>query len=280
MKSRWFAFCAILLSAFLAFGCASKTTPTFTAKYYPDCYDPIEKLCKDQSNEAEVKGAVTGGVLGALGGAIVGGLATGKVEGALIGAGVGAASGALTGFFAARLSKIQDQNQRLAEYQTALGEKSKAWDIDRASVERAYQCYGDQIKLLKTAMRAKKMTREEFKARMDEIYNGIQYINTYWADAQNRMDATLAEGDKWLQAEDEAAAKAKKQKQMAAQIKRQKSNTTRLRENNTINNNRVNKLKNDVQVAYRDSLKEFMQEDRAFTYGDDFLAMLWVVAES
>ena len=254
------------------FGCAGKQAPTFNAKYYPECYDPIDKLCKDQSNQQEVKGAVTGGLIGALGGALVGGLTTGKVEGALIGAAAGAATGALTGFFAARLSKIKEQDKRLAEYQTMLGERSQGWDLERASVERAYDCYGKQIKLLKQQVQSKRITREEFLARMTEIKEGVNNINTYWADAQHRMDETLADGDKWLAEEDAAAAKANQQRQMAARLNRQKQNTARLRSNTIANNNKTNQMQNNTMTALND-LQKYADVDSAFSSLEMLLAM-------
>lgn len=228
MKSRLGILFLALAIALPLGGCASKTTPTFTAKYYPECYDPIDKLCKDQSNKEEVKGAVAGGVIGALGGAIVGGLATGKVEGALVGAGVGAAAGAVTGFFAARLNKIKDQEQRLAEYQNVLGEQAKSWDLETASVEKAYQCYSQQIDLLQVGYKSKQISRQALQERMAEIKAGIEHINTYWADAQHRMDSQLADSDSWLSQQEAEAAAAAKQNQKRAtprtfKVARQKS---------------------------------------------------------
>lgn len=272
MHSKALTFFLAVVLVVSTVGCAGKQAPTFNAKYYPECYDPIDKLCKDQSNEQEVKGAVTGGLIGALGGALVGGLTTGKIEGALVGAAAGAATGALTGFFAARLNKISDQNQRLAEYQNVLGEKSRGWDIERASVERAYTCYGDQISLLKTAVKSKRITREEFLARMQEIRAGIDHINTYWADAQNRMNSDLADGEQWLAAEDAEAARANKQKQMASRIQRQKQNTSKLRQTNSVANNKVNKVKENVMVAFNE-LDNYSKVDGAFTSLDFLLAM-------
>lgn len=272
MLSRFLALFMTVALIMATFGCAGKQAPTFTAKYYPECYDPIDKLCKDQSNKEEVKGAVTGGLIGALGGALVGGLTTGKVEGALIGAAAGAATGALTGFFAARLSKIKEQDKRLAEYQTILGERSQGWDLERASVERAYTCYNEQINLLKKAVQQKKITREEFLARMTEIKEGVNNINTYWADAQHRMDETLADGDKWLAEEDAAAAKANQQRQMAAQLNRQKQNTARLRSNNVTNNNKVNAVKSNTVAALAD-LENYAKEDEKFAGLEMLLAM-------
>lgn len=219
-KASW------LILAFFAFslvGCATQNaTPSFNARYYPQCYDPIAKLCKDQDNSQEVSGATTGALLGALGGAIIGGLASKDVKGAAIGAAAGAVAGGLTGYFATRLSKIRDRDQRLAEYQKILGENSRNWDLERASVEKAYKCYGEQIDLLIKAARDKKISKADFLARMNDIKSGIEYINTYWADSQHRMDTRLADGESFLQqqeAEDRKLAQAQRvqaQKSMKA----------------------------------------------------------------
>lgn len=273
MRKKMVVYFILTLFVISAAGCASRQVPEFHARYYPQCYDPIDKLCKDQSHAEEAKGALTGGLIGALGGAIVGGLTSGKVEGALIGAAAGAATGALTGFFSARLSKINDQNKRLEEYQNVLGEQSRGWDLERASVERAYACYGEQIDLLKTAMASKRITREEFLARMAEIKSGINNINTYWANAQTRMDEALADGDDWLAKEDAAAARAKKQQQMSSRINKQRQNTKKARQNNTVANNRVNKQKEATMVALN-SLEKYMETDSQYTSLEQLFASL------
>lgn len=272
MVSRVFAlFIAVALVISIA-GCATQQTPTFQARYYPECYDPIDKLCKDQSNKEEVKGAVTGGLIGALGGALVGGLTTGKVEGALVGAAAGAAAGALSGFFAARLNKINDQNERLAEYQNVLGEQSQGWDLERASVQRAYQCYSEQINLLKKAVESKRITREEFLARMGEIKAGLNNINTYWAGAQTRMDEALADGENWLAQQDAEAERAKKKQEMTAQINRQRQHTKKARQTNQVANNKVNQDKDRVmkEVAF---LEDYMKQDSGMAALEILLAM-------
>lgn len=249
MVARIVVLCLLAALPFSVPGCAARQAPEYQARYYPECYDPIDRLCKEQSNRAETKGTMVGGLIGALGGALIGGLSTGKLEGALIGAAAGAATGALTGFFSARLGKIKDQDQRLAEYQTVLGEQAQGWDLERASVERAYKCYGEQINVLQAAWKSRQISREEFRARMLEIREGINYINTYWAQAQTRMDEALADGDKWLAQEDAAAAQAKRPVQAASQIQRQKRNTAMARKSNTVANNRVNETRANVELA-------------------------------
>lgn len=242
--------CLLVLTLALALvGCAGKQTPTFNAKYYPECYDPIEKLCKDQSNEQETRGAVVGAAIGAIGGALIGGLATGRWEGAAAGALAGGVAGGVAGYWKAHLDKIQDQNERLEQYQAMLGEQSKGWDIERATVERAYQCYSEQIDLLKKAYQKKEISREAFIERANEIEAGVNYINTYWADAQHRMDETLVSGEKYLQEQDELTAKASAAEKRRTQAQRRKAQTAQAsaRKQTQAANERVNALQSRVK---------------------------------
>lgn len=238
-------------------GCAGKQTPTFNAKYYPQCYDPIDKLCKDQSHSKEIGGAAAGAAIGAIAGAGIGFLATGKWQGAVAGAVAGGVVGGVAGFWKARLDKIQDQNERLAEYQRALGEQSAGWDLERATVEKSYQCYLEQIDLLKKAYKAKEITREAFLERAAEIKAGVNYINTYWADAQSRMDETLVSGEKYLAEQDELVAKAPAAEKKRTQAQRRKSanDTSRTRQSVASKNKQTNAIKqktNDAVVALLD----------------------------
>lgn len=218
MRSRFVVSLVSVMLVFSMSGCASmQAVPEFEARYYPKCYDPIDKLCKDKDNSQEIKEGVGGALLGALGGAVIGGVASGDWKGAAVGAAAGAVAGGMTGFFHARLSKIEDRKERLAEYQKMLGETSKGWDLERASVEKAYQCYREQIALLKKAVKAKKISREEFLARFNEIKEGIEHINTYWADSQTRMDERLADGEAFLKQEEERTMKLAKAQQRQAQ---------------------------------------------------------------
>ena len=192
------------------FGCSTSNVPQIEAKYYPQCYDPIAKLCKDQDNSAEVKSAVVGGLIGAASGALIGGLTSKDKKGALIGAAAGAVAGAAAGFFKARLEKIQDREQRLAEYQTILGEVSDHWDLEKASVETALKCYDEQISILENLIKNKQISKEEFLDRMNEIRQGLENIDTYWADATTKVDSQMADGEKFLE-EEEARIKAEEQ---------------------------------------------------------------------
>lgn len=255
--SRIFVLFLAVALIFGAAGCA-KNKPTFNAKYYPECYDPIEKLCKDQSYNEEVKGAATGALLGALGGAIVGGITSGSWRGAAIGAAAGGVAGAVTGFFAAHLNKIENQNKRLEEYQRLLGEKSDGWDIERATVERSLQCYVRQAELLKNQYKAGQISKAAMLERLREIQAGIQYVNTYWASAESRIDDTLADGDKFLAEEDQKVQKeaianrAKSQKAVAAARKKSQTKASDVRKKNR----QTKKMGDDADAMVAALIKE------------------------
>ncbi|WP_294557893.1 lipoprotein [uncultured Mailhella sp.] len=249
-----------LLSVMLVFsltGCGTKqAVPVFQANYYPECYDPIARLCKDQDNSQEIKGAATGAVVGALGGALIGGLTSKDWKGAAIGATAGALAGGVTGFFSARLMKINDRNERLKEYQNILGESSRGWDLERASVEKAYKCYRDQITVLTRAAKAKKISKEEFLARMKEIQGGIENINTYWADSQTRMDERLADGEAFLKQQEQEDLQLAKAKQRQAQkdLQKVRNATTRQKNKMVSDTARVNKAKAQTEKDLQDAM--------------------------
>lgn len=246
-------------------GCAGKQTPTFTAKYYPQCYDPIDKLCKDQSNSREIGGAAAGAAIGALAGAGIGFLTTGKWQGAVAGAVAGGVAGGVAGFWKARLDKIQDQNERLAEYQRALGEQSAGWDLERATVEKSYQCYLEQIDLLKQAYKAKQITREAFLERANEIKAGVNYINTYWADAQSRMDETLVSGEKYLAEQDALVAQASAAEKKRTQVQRRKSANDMAKTRQTVasKNKQTNAIKDKANQQLASLFDERLDEGSA-----------------
>lgn len=250
--SKWGVWLVTVTLVFSLAGCGMKqNVATIDAKYYPECYDPIAKLCKDQDNTKELKGAATGALVGALGGALVGGLASKDWKGAAVGAVAGAAAGGMTGFFAGRLSKISDQKQRLAEYQKMLGEESKNWDIERASVEKAYKCYREQIKILKANYKAKKINKEEFLARTNEIKAGIENINTYWADAEARMNSALADGEAFVQEEEQKAQQAAQKKN----VQSARATTAQVKNSIMTKNNSVNKQKQEANTELAGALE-------------------------
>lgn len=248
-----------ILSVMLAFslaGCGAKqTAPEFNPQYYPACYDPIAKLCKDQDNSSEIKGAATGAAIGALGGALAGGLSSGSWKGAAVGAAAGAVAGGMTGFFTARLAKISDRNERLEAYLKDLDAASKNWDLEAASVEKAYKCYREQIALLKKNYQEKKISREDFSARMDEIKAGLENIDKYWADAQHRIDASIADSANFLEQADtkEAIAQAKDKKKYQnahlQKVKKQQKNNDSAQKEQQMAWNALNELYDEAPKA-------------------------------
>ena len=250
MKASKFSVC--VLSAALAIslvGCGGKKTPVFEPQYYPDCYDPIEKLCKDEDNSKEVKSSVMGAIIGGIGGAVVGGLATGKWQGAAVGAAAGAGAGALTGFFHAKLSKIKDQNERLAAFKQELGSIADSMDLKAASVESAFRCYEEQITLAEEAYKNGQYSKEEFLARMDEIRAGVENVNQYWADESAKFDENMADGDAFIQEEEKKAAELKaKEKALAEQARKEA-------ELKAIAAKKAKEEKSEKFVAMSDSIK-------------------------
>lgn len=235
----WLSVCTVLGTV----GCSTSKVPQIEAKYYPECYDPIAKLCKDEDNSDEIKSAAVGGVIGAIGGALIGGLASKDKKGALIGAAVGAVAGAATGFFKARLDKINDRDQRLAEYQKILGDVSSQWDLRKSSVEVALDCYDKQITVLENLVRDKKISEKEFLERMNEIKQGLDNIKTYWADATTNVNADLADGEKFLEEEERRIAEDEKAKQIKAQ--EAKKQREKLRKQKLASQNQKKKVQQD-----------------------------------
>lgn len=251
----WLSVCTVLGTV----GCSTSKVPQIEAKYYPECYDPIAKLCKDEDNSDEIKSAAVGGVIGAIGGALIGGLASKDKKGALIGAAVGAVAGAATGFFKARLDKINDRDQRLAEYQKILGDVSSQWDLRKSSVEVALDCYDKQITVLENLVRDKKISEKEFLERMNEIKQGLDNIKTYWADATTNVNADLADGEKFLEEEERRIAEEEKAKQIKAQeakkqrekLRKQKLASQKQKKKVQQDNEKVSAKANEVYARIR-----------------------------
>ena len=281
MKSRLFLLSAMTLAIGL-FGCSTSKVPQIEAKYYPQCYDPIAKLCKDQDNSNEVKSSVVGGIFGAVGGAVIGGLASkDKKKGALIGALAGAAVGASVGFFKARLEKIEDREQRLAEYQTILGEVSDQWDLEKASVETALKCYDEQISILEDLIKNKKISKEEFLERMNEIAQGLDNIQIYWADASTNIDSQMADGEKFLE-EEEARIKAEEdaKKLQAQKARKQREALMRQKKNRELAMKKIKNGKEEVDTGIKNTKDHLVQvrrkkanDDGAGELGEEGMAM-------
>lgn len=251
---------AVILSFMLVFSltaCGNKdTAPVLEANYYPDCYDPIEKLCKDQGYVQKIKGAVIGATVGAVSGALIGALSL-DATGAATYAAMGAIAGAIGGYFTARLMMITDRNKLMEEYQKILGENSKDWDFNRASVEKAYRCYRKQIAMLTGAAKAKKISKEEFLARMNEVKAGIENINTYWADSQTGMDARFADGESFLKAQEKSDKKLLAGKELRqAEQDVQKMRSSAKQHKNKIHGEfaLVDKVKERTEKEYQDAI--------------------------
>lgn len=56
MKKLGVIVCAVLATSLI--GCSSNKLAQFDGHYYPQCYDPIAKLCLDQDNAVEGTGAL------------------------------------------------------------------------------------------------------------------------------------------------------------------------------------------------------------------------------
>lgn len=161
------------LAVSLSSGCASKYgTQKTEVHYYPACYDPIQKLRKEEKSVTD--STVGGSAVGALGGALLGVLVTGKAEGALIGAVAGAAGGAVVGNQLAKNRQIASQNQRMAAYLNDLDGSIANLNIVSASARSSLQCYDRQFKLLVTAIRKKRVTHAEAQRMFAEIRSGTE----------------------------------------------------------------------------------------------------------
>lgn len=244
-----FAVIFLALSLVMA-GCAAKSNvPEFKTQYYSKCYDPINFLCKQRDNSELKSGLIWGAIAGLATGTVTY-LLTGKMSQAAVAAGVAALAVGSVGYFTARISKNKERDARLAEYQKYLGENSQGWDVERTAVEAAYKCYREQIQELKTLAKGKRISREEFMARMNDIKAGVEHINTYWADAQTRMDTRLADGEKFLAEQEEADKKlaAGRQRAARAQLMAQRTNTQRQRAQKDKDVANINTLKNDTEA--------------------------------
>lgn len=201
MQSKLSLKVACLCVALALTGCSStKNLADFNPNYYPQCYDPIAKLCRDSDYGNELRDTVSGALIGAVLGALVG-AATGKSENAAIGAAVGAGVGAVGGFAKAKIDKYQDQNQRLEQLHAMLGEEYQTLDLEKSSVEAALRCYAQEINKIKKAVRNKKMSKEEALSRMNEIKIGMYNLKQFWTEKSATVDAHIKDYDDFIVAE-------------------------------------------------------------------------------
>lgn len=154
--------CCIMLG-----GCASKYgTQTTSVSYFPQCYEPINRL---RTTEQSFNSSVGGGVLiGSLLGALTGYLVTGKTGGAVAGAVAGGAVGGAAGYGKAQ----QQENRDMANYLSQLEGDISNLDSANAAGRVALQCYDKSFTSSVAAFKAKRMSRSEFDARYNEIRNG------------------------------------------------------------------------------------------------------------
>lgn len=214
MLKNKLALALALVAALMLPACATKPAgPDFQITYYPECYDPIDQMCKAQDNTGKAKGAAVGALFGAITGAALGAAATGDAKGAIIGGIAGAAVGGAAGYGIAHLNQIKDQKERLEALQAQLGQQANEMDLQQASVEKAYRCYRDRIAELKKGIKSGKISKKEAMARADEIRAGMSSLRKFWEGRDAAMQASLNEYDTFLaNQEKEARDKANKRR--------------------------------------------------------------------
>ena len=179
--------------------CAPKgPTTNFRGQYYPQCFDPITRLCQDQDNSAKAKSAGAGALLGALAGAVVGAASTGKWQGAVAGAAIGAAAGGVAGYVYQHIQQIKDQERRLEAYREQFGKEAQDLDLQKASTLSAYKCYQEQMQILKENVKEGKISKTEAKARAAEIRAGLEELKKFWEERTAQFDANQSEVDRIL----------------------------------------------------------------------------------
>lgn len=183
-KSRILA--AFALLCFMATGCTSKYGPQLTTvNYYPQCYQPISELRKDE-NSAGNSAAVGAGV-GVLLGALIGGLATGKAEGALVGAAAGGATGAVAGHAYGKNQQEKNDQQKVNAYLEQLDGESSSMDRATAAAKVSTQCYDSQFKQAAADFKSGQLTRQDFSDRYAEIRTGLEETSRILRLTANKM---------------------------------------------------------------------------------------------
>lgn len=181
----------LLFCALSAAGCASKYgTQTTKVNHYPDCYAPINELRK--SEFAVEKSTATGAVVGGMLGAIVGLAASGgKASGAAIGAATGAAVGGAAGYGLGKSKQSSDDSALLAEYNSRLDGSIRETDKATAAARLARQCYERQFTVAVSEFKAKRISREQFNSRYQEVASGMEEAANILGQA-NRNSAQVA----------------------------------------------------------------------------------------
>lgn len=179
-------FCAVSIT-----GCASKYgTQTTKVAYYPDCYAPIDELRKNEFAVAKstAAGAVIGGVVGALAGLIISG---GKGSGAAIGAAAGAVAGGATGYGVGKSKQNSSDAATLADYNSRLDGGIREADKATAAAKIARQCYERQFTVAVSEFKAKRLSKEQFRQRYEEVLSGMEEAANILGTA-NRNSAEVA----------------------------------------------------------------------------------------
>jgi outer membrane lipoprotein SlyB len=164
----------LLFSTLASTGCASKyDTQTTKVNYYPDCYAPIEELRKSEFTveKSTAAGAVMGSMLGAIAGLIASG---GKASGAAIGAASGAAIGGAAGYGLSKSQQNSDDGALLADYNTRLDGGIRETDKTTAAARVARQCYERQFTAAASEFKAKRISKEQFNSRYQEVLAGME----------------------------------------------------------------------------------------------------------
>lgn len=210
MKSRTatLALTALLAATLLLSACSGSRYPArqTDVAYYPQCYQPIDRLRQDE--QLTTNSTVGGAVGGALLGAIIGGLSTGKVEGALVGAAAGGAAGAVGGnIYGKRQTAARDADY-LQQYARSLGEDAASMNRATAAARVSMRCYDQQFRLAANQYRAGTISRSEFEARYREIRSGLQETSAILGSTATTMQERDREYQATLQRQEEQRAQA------------------------------------------------------------------------
>ena len=232
--------------------CAPKgPTTNFRGQYYPQCFDPITRLCQDQDNTEKAKSAGKGALLGALTGALIGAAATGKWQGAVAGAAAGAAVGGVAGYAYQHIQQIKDQEERLEAYRTQFGKEAQDLDLQKASTLSAYKCYQEQMQILREGIRSGRIGKSEAKARAAEIRAGLEELKKFWEERTNQFDANQGEVDRILASEATRAnsrAAQNKFSQMHKQVASNKTANSRFRTESQAQEKSANERLSDLDT--------------------------------
>ncbi len=169
----------VLLFVFMS-GCATSRYGKQTVKpnYYQDCYTPIAQIRKDADAKAKI--AAGTGVVTGLGAAIACYQEHGTKGAILCGLG-GAVAGALVAYLITDDIQNKAQDERFAAYSLALDQDISNMNNAVAAARLTAKCYENAYKSLDKAYQAGQISREEMVARLTEIRDGANDVNTILA---------------------------------------------------------------------------------------------------